>query len=81
MGEEAHMDFVTQAPDKSPGTIERVERANSSATTDVEDRISNESPPSERHFDHHPFSHRRTTLDMDDYFVSVISTSEYVVCG
>jgi hypothetical protein len=76
MGEAGHMDFATQVQDRPPGAVEPVERANSNATTDVEhDRISTESPPSERNFNHQPFSRRRTTLDMDDYFVRVTVSS------
>jgi hypothetical protein len=78
MGDEGYMDLATQAPTKSPAA-ERVERANSNATTDVEhDQISVESPPSERNLAHNPFSRRRTTLDVDDYFVRMFQTSEHL---
>jgi hypothetical protein len=73
MGEEAHMpDLPTQAPTKPPGAVERVDRANSNATTDVEqDQISiDERPMSSRNFQN-PFSRVQTSLDMDDYFVRI----------
>lgn len=53
-------------------------RANSEATTDVNDRLShettNQGPLSPRNFQN-PFSRAQTSLDMDDYFVRLPHSS------
>ena len=70
MGEEGHMDLPTTMPAKVAAATER-ERAESSATTNV-DKVSIDEPSfSPRDFKS-PFSRQHTTLEVDDYFVRTL---------